>query len=270
MKRLSPLGFFRGLKNILSGKIHMPEELTANETLNTLLSRRTVRKFEEREIPEEVMNVILEAGRVAPCGVNLQSWSFGVYNQNQWKETFGTPMPFLGSRAVLVLADMHRMVVTMDEFPFKPLAFYTISLINASIASYAMNIAAEACGVSSVMLSETGKSGFYDAKYLKEKLKLPDGVYPVMTIVFGYGKGGEPPMPPKLPLEEITFTGTYREPDDKVMKNWLEQMMAGYRASRVTKSFKGQLNHYLEKMDEAEKDLKDIIFYKDEEKKKSI
>jgi hypothetical protein len=179
-------------------------------------------------------------------------------------------MPFKGSRAVLVLGDMHRMTVALDEFPFKPLAFYTLSLINASIASYAMNIAAEACGVSSVMLSETGKSGFYDAKYLQEKLQLPDGVYPVMTIVFGYGRGGEPPMPPKLPLEEITFTGTYREPNEKVMKIWLEQMMAGYRASRITHSFRGQLNHYLSKMDEAEKDLKDLIFYKDEEKKKSI
>jgi hypothetical protein len=137
--------------------------------------------------------------------------------------------------------------------------------MNSSIAAYAMNIAAEACGVMSVMLSETGKTGLYDAEYLKEKLELPDGVFPIMTIVFGYPAGRPLGMPPKLPLEEITFTGKYREPDDEVMKNWLQEMRAAYRAVKVNRSFADQLDSYNSKINEAEEGLRKIVFYKDEE-----
>ena len=66
----------------------------------------------------------------------------------------------------------------MDFFPHRPLVEYTLAVINASLAAMNMNIAAEALGVASVMLSETGRSGFLDAQYLKEKLSLPDGCFP--------------------------------------------------------------------------------------------
>jgi len=55
-----------------------------------------------------------------------------------------------------------------------------------------MNIAAEAVGVSSVMLSETGRTGLLDAGYLKEKLGLPERVAPLLTMVFGYRRGPAP------------------------------------------------------------------------------
>ena len=154
------------------------------------------------------------------------------------------------------------MRLALDEFPFRPLVEYTLGVINASIAAYAMNVAAEACGVSSVMLSETGESGFYDALSLKKKLRLPDGVFPIMTIVFGYPAARPRGMPPKLPLSEITFTGRYKEPDDKATKRWLDQMRAGYRALYVTRSFQGQIKHYLSKVDQAEAGLRKLIFYK--------
>ena len=97
-----------------------------------------------------------------------------------------------------------------------------------------MNIAAEACGVASVMLSETGESRFYDAQYLREKLGLPDGVFPIMTIVFGYPEARPKGMPPKLALVDITFAGRYKEPDARAAKRWLDQMMAGCRALSLT------------------------------------
>jgi len=250
---------------VLKGKVTMPPSLKDNPTLNVLLSRRSIRKFEDKDIPSDVRDAILEAARVAPSAVNLQSWSFGVYDRTQWREVFGRPIPFGGVLAILILGDAHRVRKAITEFPHKPLTEYTLAVMNASIAAYAMNIAAEACGVSSVMLSETGKTGFYDGLYLKEKLGFPDGVFPVMTIVFGYPAAKALGLPPKLPLSEVTFSGKYREPDEKIMRSLLAEMAAGYRAMYVTKSFNNQLTAYNSRIDETEAGLRKMIFYKDEE-----
>ncbi len=265
MKGLNPFQFVKGLKNVIAGDVNIPESLQNNQILRVLLKRRSVRKFEEKEISDDVLRVILEAARLAPSGVNMQSWSFILFTKETWNEVFGREIPFKGNKAVIICGDMHRVRKAMDEFPFKPLVEYTLGVINASIAAYAMNIAAESCGVSSVMLSDKGKTGFYDAAYLKEKLKLPDGVIPITTLVLGYQKGKTMGMPPKLPLEEIAFEKEYKEPDEEIAQSWFEQMSAGYRALYITKSFKGQIKHYLTKIDNAEKELQELVFYKPEE-----
>lgn len=261
MRPLNPVRFVAALKSLLDGKVEIPEALAENQLLKILLNRRSVRRFQEKDIPEEVFRVILEAGRLAPSAVNLQSWAFGVFDQESWRQTFDKPLPFKGNKALIITGDLHRVRLALEEFPFKPLVEYTLGVMNASIAAYAMNIAAEACGVSSVMLSETGESGFYDALSLKKKLRLPDGVFPVMTIVFGYCAARPLGMPPKLPLSEITFAGRYKEPDDKATRRWLDQMRAGYRALYITRSFQGQLKRYLSKIDQAEAGLHKLIFY---------
>jgi nitroreductase len=262
MKPLNPVQFIEALKGLRDGKVDIPETQVDNQLLKVLLTRRSVRSFQKKDIPDDVVRVILEAGRLAPSTVNLQSWAFGVFDQRRWQQTFARPLPFKGNKAVIVIADLHRARLALEELPFRPLVEYTLGVINASIAAYAMNVAAEACGVCSVMLSETGESGFYDALSLKKKLGLPDGVFPIMTIVFGYPAARPRGMPPKLPLSEITFTGRYKEPDAKVAKRWLDQMRAGYRALYVTRSFPGQIRHYLSKVDQAEAGLYKLIFYK--------
>ena len=73
------------------------------------------------------------------------------------------------------MGDMHRDRSVLDAFPRSPLVEYTTAVMNASLAAMNMNVAAEALGVSSVMLSETGRSGMLDAAFLKESLRLPDG-----------------------------------------------------------------------------------------------
>jgi nitroreductase len=261
MKGLSPLAFLRGLRELLRGRIDVPPSLEDNPVLQVLLRRRSIRRFRRRTIPDEVLRAILEAGRVAPSTVNLQSWSFGVFSAGGWREVFERDMPFDGDRAVIVLGDMHRVRTAVPELPHRPLVEYTLAVINASIAAYAMNVAAEACGVASVMLSETGRTGFYDALYLKERLQLPDGVFPLLTLVLGYPARSAPGLPPKLPVEEVTFQGVYEPPNPQVLASWLTQMMAGYRATRITDSLKAQLRRYVRHIDQAEEGLERVVFY---------
>jgi hypothetical protein len=160
----------------------------------------------------------------------------------------------------MVLGDTHRNRAVMETFPHSPLVEYTVAVMNASLAAMNMNIAAEALGVSSVMLSETGRSGLLDAGYLVEKLCLPEGVFPLMTIVFGYASASYPSMPPKLPLDQITFVERYHETDPVILQDWMEQMQAGYKASHLFSSFEAQLQVYRSKIKKAEEDLKRMIY----------
>jgi nitroreductase len=240
----------------------VPASLEDNPLLGVILHRRSVRSFTKQAIPEDAFAAILEAGRLAPSTVNLQTWSFAVFDGELWQQTFGRGMPFNGSRAVIVIADTYRDRQVLDVFPYSPLVEHTVAVMNASLAAMNMNIAAEALGVASVMLSETGRSGLLDVKYLKEKLCLPDGAIPLMTIVFGYPKGPYPPMPPKLPAEQIFFKAQYQPPDAEALDGWLTQMIAGYKAGHLRSSFESQVRIYQNKIGQAEEDLREMIYYR--------
>lgn len=258
--QLIPGRFFRTLAGILKGRAEVPSNLAEDPVLKMLFSRRSIRHFHKgRSVPEEQFRTILEAGRTAPSGVNLQTWSFGVYDRETWKETFSKAIPFGADKAVLICGDTYRVRRFLERIPKRPLVEYTLAVMNASIAAFAMNVAAEALGVSSVMLSETGRGGFYDARWLKERLGLPQGVFPLMTIIFGYSRGVRGPMPPRLPLEALTFTNAYREVNPEVLDGWWNQMAAGYRAMRPWESLGAQLERYKDKIDEAEEGLREMV-----------
>ncbi|MCP4231455.1 MAG: hypothetical protein GY771_15085 [bacterium] len=261
MKRLTLGGFLKGMAKIISAKPNVPKVAEDNEALQMVLNRRSVRDFKDDPIPDDIFAAILEAGRVAPSTVNMQTWSFVTFSDEEWRDFFDSPVPFQAKRAVIILADAHRVKRAITEFPYAPLCEYTVGVMNASLAAMNMNVAAEALGVSSVMLSETGRSGFYDAGYLAGQLELPPGVVPIMSIVFGYPKAGYPPMPPKLPMEAVAFTGKYRETSAETLQEWLTGMQAGYKATYINKAFEKQIAYYKTRIDEAEKDLEGMIYY---------
>jgi len=254
--RLTPAGFIRGLWRILRGRARVPPSLQDNRLLEILLKRRSVRSFSSQPVPDDVFQAILEAGRLAPSTVNLQTWSFFAFDSASWQGYFGRPLPFHAARAVLVCADSHRAGAVLEMFEPYPAFAITTAVMNAALAAMNMNAAAEALGVSSVMLSETGRTGLLDIDFLRDKLALPDGVIPLPTIIFGYARSAAPPMPPRLPLEAICFDGPYRETDPAVLQAWLEQMQAGYQASHLGSSFGAQIKIYLSKIGAAEAALR--------------
>lgn len=51
---------------------------------NSIYTRRSIRKFSDKEVPIELINDILEAGRLAPSAKNRQPWKFIVFgNENK-------------------------------------------------------------------------------------------------------------------------------------------------------------------------------------------
>ncbi len=254
-------GFFRSLLDILKASPDVPDSLEDNPTLKLIFSRRSIRHFKDKPVPEEAVKAILEAGRMAPSGVNLQTWTFICFSRDSWQERFSRSIPFNGQRAIIILADTHRVdqLGSAFDFPEAPLVMHTMAVFNAGLAAMNMTLAAEACGLSSIMLSETGKTGLLDVGELKEKLGLPDGAIPITTLVIGYRRAGVFPIPPRLPLNAICGQATYPEPDQGILLAWEDEMKAGYRAMRPRSSFEAQVAVYAQKIQEAEAALKAFV-----------
>lgn len=255
-------GFFSHLIQILTAKPKLPVSLEENSFLKLILQRRSVRKFTNKKISQEIIEAILEAGRLAPSSANLQTWTFIYFNPSDWQNKFAKPMPFSGQLAIIVLSDLLRLKIVMEDykFPNKPLVLHTIAVFNAGLAAMNMTLAAEACGLSSIMLSETGQTGLMDVGYLKETLSLPENVIPITTIVFGYPRVIIKAIPPRLPISAISAKARYPHMDPEVLSVWLAQMEAGYKAMRPWTSFQDQIEVYQKKIEQAEEDMKEEIF----------
>lgn len=48
------------------------------EVMEAIKARRSIRRFQDRPVPDELVREILEAGRLAPSASNLQTWKFKV------------------------------------------------------------------------------------------------------------------------------------------------------------------------------------------------
>lgn len=57
--------------------------LLKNPVIQNILSRRSIRKFTDKPISKEIIDVILEAGYSAPSGHNMQTWQFTVLEKQE-------------------------------------------------------------------------------------------------------------------------------------------------------------------------------------------
>jgi len=48
-------------------------------SIEAIYNRRSIRKYKSKEIPIDILNKILDAGRTAPSGKNRQPWKFVVF-----------------------------------------------------------------------------------------------------------------------------------------------------------------------------------------------
>ena len=54
-----------------------------NEAIKNILERRSVRKFSDRKIPKEELDLIIKAGLYAPSAMNKQTWQFTVLTKTE-------------------------------------------------------------------------------------------------------------------------------------------------------------------------------------------
>lgn len=159
--------------------------------------RRSVRTFDERPVEQEKLDLILEAGRVAPTAANLQPQRILVLRSEdamaKAREAAGRMM-HNASCALLVCYDATES--------WKGEAFgepdYDGGEVDAAIVTTAMMMEATDLGLGTLWVR-----GF-NAPKVSEVFELPDHLRPVCFLVLGYPAASvlEKPHTPRKELSE--------------------------------------------------------------------
>lgn len=75
--------------------------------LDIMKSRRSVRKYKNKAIPEGTLNKVLEAARIAPSGKNFQPWKFIIVQDREKKEELAVAsrnQSFIAQAPVVIVA----------------------------------------------------------------------------------------------------------------------------------------------------------------------
>ncbi|PKL51946.1 MAG: hypothetical protein CVV37_03790 [Nitrospira bacterium HGW-Nitrospira-1] len=59
-----------------------------NSVLESILKRRSVRSYEPKPIPKNILETIIEAGNQVPSAMNSQPWRFVVIEDKATKKKF--------------------------------------------------------------------------------------------------------------------------------------------------------------------------------------
>ena len=207
------------------------------------MNRRTIRKYLDKKVPEEIVLKILEAGQRAPCGSSMQKYSIiWVKNEEKRKILWDSCMKYqfiLDAPVTLAICGDLRNLIRMiikpeygssleEEIDMLSLRHKMRSFFDAGLVAENMTIAAEAYGLGSVFIG----SAFANMTVI-ETLNLPKGVIPLCLLCIGY-PDEDPPLRPRLPSNCILFVDEYRDLSedevehasqymDKARANWIER-----------------------------------------------
>ena len=157
--------------------------------LDVILSRRSIRKYENKEIPKEILQQILEAGRQAPSAVNRQPIRFVVVtDQNILKDLCDTIITRFVKEAPAVIVGCADV---------KSLMTGKWAVVDTTIAMENMVIAAWALGIGSCWI------GACNEQKVKEMLRIPKDWKVVALVTLGYPS--EQPKPKKKKSFEELF-----------------------------------------------------------------
>lgn len=164
-----------------------------NETINVLLTRRSVRKFKPGQIEPETLDAILEAGTYAPTGMNKQSPVIvavqspedrrAVMELNQKARGFKDD-PYYGAPTILlVLADSGITGTCVED---------------GSCVLSTMMTAAHALGAATCWIhGEQEMFALPEGKALLKKWGLNEDLRGVGSLALGYADGELPQPKPR-------------------------------------------------------------------------
>ena len=158
--------------------------------VDIVLSRRSIRRYAQKEIPKDVLDKILEAGRQAPSAANRQPWHFIVLTDDEVKIELSKG---LFNRHIKNSA---FTVVGCANTGFWHIGTKKWSIVGTSIALQNMVIAAWAMGIGSCWI------GDFKEDYVKQLLDIPDKWKVVALVSFGY-PAEKPKAKRRKPLEKI-------------------------------------------------------------------
>jgi nitroreductase len=140
------------------------------ELLESIRTRRAIRRFKPDPVPPELVEKLLEAARWAPSSVNCQPWEFIVITDPETKKRM--------SRAFVIGPFLNQapLVITVAVDSLKS----TCPVQDGSIAAYAIWLAAHDLGLGACWVNPTVQFG------IKRILGIPITKRLVSVLAIGY------------------------------------------------------------------------------------
>ena len=163
-----------------------------NEILKTLMERRSVRSYKEEQVPEDILQQILEAGEYAPSGMGMQSAVMVVVRDkdtiNQISRMNAAVMgndgdPFYGApTVVIVFGDSTRGTYVEDG-----------SLVMGNLMNAAASLGVDSCWIHRARETFETQEG----KALLKKWGLSEDYIGVGNCILGYSAQPHPQAKPR-------------------------------------------------------------------------
>lgn len=184
--------------------------MVKNPVLEAIKSRRAVRSYLDKPVPESAVETLLEAATYAPSAINIQPWKFTVVTSKaEMKHLSDTvkpavirTLPDVGNAALSALKKNLKDPL-FNIFYDAPLLIFVsgekgrYDVYDCSMAAQNMMLAAYSLGIGSCWIGTA--VALANEPKTKEELGVPDDHQVHAAIVFGYPKNGFPQAPPKHP-----------------------------------------------------------------------
>ncbi len=161
---------------------------------DTIRRRLSVRAYRPDPVPDDVLNRILEAGRLAPSAKNIQPWKFVVVKDAAVRQALVPAcrnQQFVGQAPVVICA------CALDGEAWHGMGGHgSAADVDVAIALEHMILAAAAEGLGTCWV------GAFLEEEVRKVLAVPDGMRPVALTPLGYPAREADPRPRK-PLSEI-------------------------------------------------------------------
>ncbi|MDO4461711.1 MAG: nitroreductase family protein [Bacteroidia bacterium] len=187
--------------------------------MQTIFNHRSIRKYQDKAIPADVLRRIIEAANRASNTGNMQLVSIVATTNSDIKQAlapahFNQKMITEAPVVLTICADVNRMNRWCDlrnaKHGFMNMQTLYTATLDATIAAQNAALEAEHLGLGICYLGTTT----YNARQIVEVLNLPKGVIPVTTITIGY-PADMPSLTERLPIEAILHMERYEDYTDE-------------------------------------------------------
>jgi len=188
------------------------------EVFECITSRHSIRKYDKKDVPNELIGQIIEAGIHAPSAGNVQPWEFIVVKDKNTKKELA--LAALKQRHVeeapVVIVVCADVVKSADRYGDRGKKLYCIQDTAAAIEN--MILTTNALGLGTCWV------GSFEEEKVKSLLNIPEKLRPVALLTIGFPVTYEKPIKTsRIPFENVTWIDKYGEGFrwiEKVGKEW--------------------------------------------------
>jgi nitroreductase len=149
------------------------------DILQAIFTRRSIRKYTDQPIADELIEQVLSAGMMAPSARNEQAWQFIVVRRPETLQALSQVSPYAGmartAQAVIVVCGDRQRETVSD------LGYW---VLDCSAATENILLAAHGLGLGGVWVAVYPREERIAA--LRQVVPLPDHIVPLCLLPLGY------------------------------------------------------------------------------------